>query len=45
MCNGRERTQAQWQALMNEAGFTIKSITQAPNALSDMAAIVAVPNA
>jgi hypothetical protein len=39
MCNGKERTQAQWQALMTQAGFTIKSITQSP----DMAAIVAVP--
>jgi hypothetical protein len=40
MLDGKERTTQQWHELMGQAGFTIKSITQAPN----MAAIVAVPS-
>jgi hypothetical protein len=40
MLDGKERTTQQWHHLMGQAGFTIKSITQAPS----MAAIVAVPS-
>jgi hypothetical protein len=39
MLDGKERTTQQWHELMGQAGFSIKSITQA----SSMAAVVAVP--
>lgn len=40
MVGGKERTTQQWHDLMGKAGFTIKSISQAPA----MAAILAVPS-